>query len=295
MDKFVTDQAEGLRRLLGRGGPHVIAVAGGSDGLGRTTTVINLAAALTGQGKNVVVVDEWCGVLSVSEVMGGSDSLASVARGELPVAEAVARHAPGFGVLAAPLAGQRWLAGAPLTRLLSGHADIVLVDAQLDVDGALSPLATQAHDLMVVMRVEPQAITDAYACVKRLHFAHAVGQLRVLINCVESQAEAKTVFDNLAGVASRYLNVALEHAGCITADPYMPRAQGLARCIVDAFPSTAAARDYRQLAAALQYWPIRPALSARGGPGGAPEPASGYAGRQQQGDVPVQRTSAQHA
>jgi flagellar biosynthesis protein FlhG len=43
----------------------------------------------------------------------------------------------------------------------------------------------------------------------------------------------------------------------------MARALELSRCVVDAFPSTPAARDYRHLAAELQYWPMRPAMSSR--------------------------------
>ena len=39
------DQAEGLRRLLGQGSPHIITVVSGSMGAGKTSTVINLAVA----------------------------------------------------------------------------------------------------------------------------------------------------------------------------------------------------------------------------------------------------------
>jgi flagellar biosynthesis protein FlhG len=49
----------------------------------------------------------------------------------------------------------------------------------------------------------------------------------------------------------------------------MPRALQLSRCIVEAFPSTAAARDFRHVAAELPHWPMRPALCARGA-GAAP-------------------------
>ncbi|WP_322058875.1 MinD/ParA family protein [Paraburkholderia sp. J63] len=298
MDKFVIDQAEGLRRLLAREGSRVIAVTGGPGSPGRTTVAINLAAALTAQGKDVLVIDECLGPRSVSALLGGvrgaSDVLglssgnragnlagnfAALMRGEMTLDAAVGRHALGFGVLAAPGEHRAQYTGAQLdtqlSKLLAGPADFVLIDAQLDADGALSPLAMHAHDVLIVMRVTAQAITDAYACMKRLHFAHAIGQFRVLANHVESIPEAQAVFENLAGVASRYLTVSLESAGSVAADPYMPRALQLSRCIVDAFPSTAAARDFRRVAAELPHWPMRPALSASGGARVAPaEPAS---------------------
>ena len=159
--------------------------------------------------------------------------------------------------------------------MLEGPADIVLIDAQLDRSGHLSALAMQAHDLMIVTRVAGQAITDAYACMKRLHYAHGIAQFRVLVNHVQSITDARTAFDNLAGVAGRYLTVSLENAGCIAADARMARALELSRCVVDAFPSTPAARDYRHLAAELQYWPMRHSHIVAAPLGGARDSNSG--------------------
>jgi ATPases involved in chromosome partitioning len=61
LDKYISDQAEGLRRLLAKSGSRVLAVTGGSAGVGCTTTVVNLAAALAQQGKDVLVIDECLG------------------------------------------------------------------------------------------------------------------------------------------------------------------------------------------------------------------------------------------
>lgn len=289
MDKFVSDQAEGLRRLLARSGPRVIAVTGGPVGVGCTTVVVNLAAALAQQGKDVLVIDECVGDGSVNATLGGlrgAGNVSDVMRGEMPLDDAVARHALGFSVLSASRNNREGHTVQQFNALLGGSADIVLIDAQLDEQGHLSPLAREAHDVMIVARVSAQAITDAYACMKRLHYAHAIAQFRVLANHVQSVADAHTTFANLAGVAGRYLAVALEDAGCIAADARMARALELSRCVVDAFPSTPAARDFRHLAAELQYWPMRPAMSSR-----TPGTASATVTAAQHADQP----SAQHA
>jgi flagellar biosynthesis protein FlhG len=264
LDKLVSDQAEGLRRLLARSGSRVIAVTGGSLGAGCTATVMNLAVALAQQGKDVLVIDECLGDKSVSAMLGsvrGAGNFAAVMRGEMTLDEAALRHALGFSVLAASRAHREGYGAAQFSAVLHGSADIVLIDAQLDQQGHLSALALQAHDVMIVTRMAAQAITDAYACMKRLHYVHAIAQFRVLVNHVQSVEDARTAFANLAGVAGRYLAVALEDAGCIAADARMARAEELSRCVVDAFPSTPAARDFRHLAAELQYWPMRPAMS----------------------------------
>lgn len=262
----MADQAEGLRRLLKRNGSRVFAVTGGPAGVGCTTTVVNLAAALAQQGKDVLVIDECLGEKSVSAMLGGmrgAGNFAAVLRGETTLDDAAARHALGFSVLTASRDDCAGHTAAQSGVVLRGSADIVLIDAQLDQHGQLSPLARQAHDVMIVTRVAAQAITEAYACMKRLHYAHATAQFRVLVNHVHSVDDARTAFVNLAGVAGRYLTVALEDAGCIAADARMARALELSRCVVDAFPSTPAARDFRHLAAELQYWPMRPAMSSQ--------------------------------
>ncbi|WP_061165863.1 MinD/ParA family ATP-binding protein [Caballeronia hypogeia] len=269
MDKFVLDQAEGLRRLLTRAGARVVAIVGGPAGIGCTSAVVNLGAALAVHGKDVLVIDEHSNAGSAGRLAGIEDAgaLASVMSGRRALADAVQRTPFGFSLIAAPRDERISHDAAQCRALLDGPADIVLIDAQLDRHGALSSLAAQAHDFLIVTRVAASAITEAYACMKRLHYAHAIGQFRVLINHVQNPADAAVAFDNLSGVASRYLAVSLVQAGYVSEDARVARAKDLSRCAVEAFPATAAARDYRAIAAELLHWPMRPApyMRAAGG------------------------------
>jgi flagellar biosynthesis protein FlhG len=271
LDKFVLDQAEGLRRLLTRAGSRVVAVTGGPSGIGCTSAVANLGAALSIHGKDVLVIDERRNAGSISGMLGLHDTgaLASVISGRRLLQDAVTRTPLGFSLLAAPRDERISHDAAQCRALLDGPADIVLIDTQLDRHGALSSLAAQANDFLIVTRVAAAAITEAYACMKRLHYAHAIGQFRVLLNHVQNAADAAVAFDNLSGVASRYLAVSLVHAGYVAEDARVARARDLARCAVDAFPATPAARDYRQIAAELLHWPMRPAQCSRTGAAGA--------------------------
>jgi flagellar biosynthesis protein FlhG len=184
--------------------------------------------------------------------------------GRRTLTDAITRTSFGFSLISAPRDERISHDAAQCRALLDGPADIVLIDTQLDRNGALSALAAQAHDFLMVTRVAASAITEAYACMKRMHYAHAIGQFRVLINHVQDPADAAIAFDNLSGVASRYLAVSLVQAGYVSEDARVARAKELSRCAVEAFPATAAARDYRRIAAELLFWPMRPAPYVRG-------------------------------
>ena len=211
----VTDQADGLRRLMAGNPGRRVAVLG-SDAADVTCVALNLAAALVQQGQDLLLLDERQGVQTAS----------------------------------APRA-----------------ARLVLVQAMLDQNGALSPLAAQADHLVVVLRANAASIKDAYVCIKRLHHAHALQRLRVLVYGVVDAAEAQRILGNLAHTGSRYLAVALESAGWVRADPLLAQAQHLNLPVVEAFKASPAALDFRQIAADLLQWPQLVA------PGRSPIPA----------------------
>ena len=103
----VTDQAEGLRRLLVCNRTQVITVVGGKAGVGRTSAAINLAAALAHSGKNVLVLDENHAPNNLPGCLGLSakHDLLDVARGKCKLRDAVLTDR-GFGILPAARAMQ---------------------------------------------------------------------------------------------------------------------------------------------------------------------------------------------
>lgn len=204
--KVVTDQADGLRRLMAGSPGRLVAVVGSGPTVGATCVTLNLAAALMQQGKDVMLLDERSG--------------------------------------APPTPVQR-------------EGRLVLIDAVLDKDGALSPLAAQADHVLVVLQPNVASITASYVCIKRLHYAHALQRLRVLVNHATDAAEAQRILVNLALTGSRYLALALEPAGCVRADPRLSQAQRLNLTVVEAFQASPAALDFRQIASDLLQWPWR--------------------------------------
>lgn len=132
---------------------------------------------------------------------------------------------------------------------------LVLVNAVLNSDGALSPLAASADHILVVCAAGSEAITQTYLCIKKLHYAHALARLRVLVSEAADPAQARRLLANLASTGSRYLGMALEPAGFVRADPFLAQARRLNLTVVQAFGTSAAARDFLQIASDLVNWP----------------------------------------
>ncbi|WP_431273506.1 flagellar biosynthesis protein FlhG [Variovorax ureilyticus] len=236
MSKLVADQADGLRRLLAHTPTRVIAIAGMSRGDGATTTTMNLAAALVHQGKDVLLIDEQ-----------DSDHASAGALWRIDVPGVAAEC--GVEVLPASHAS-----ADPRTLR---HGGVVLIDAALDDEGRLSPLAQRADELVLALQPNAASITAAYAGIKRLHYAHGLRQLRFLVNRASGAGEAQKIMTNLANTGSRYLAVSLEPAGWVHADAHHADARRLGLTVVEAFPASPAAVDFRRIAADVLRWPWR--------------------------------------
>ena len=260
MSARVTDQADGLRRLLGQAPVRVVAVAGMGPGAGATTAAMSLGAALAQQGKDVLLLDEHHPKgRSVCDVwaLGPRGTLGDVASRRLRIDQAAANAVCGVQVLPAS-------PGATIDPRTLWPRGIVLVDAAFDDEGRLSPLAQGADELLLVLQPHPAAITSAYAGIKRLHRAHALKQLRFLLNGVADAGTAQQVMHNLAQAASRYLALSLLPVGWVRTDPWLADAARLRQTVVEAFPASAAAVDFRAIADDMGRWtwrtPARPAV-----------------------------------
>lgn len=258
MSKIVADQADGLRRMLARTPTRILAFTSMLRGMGVTSVVMNLAAALAQQGRQVLLLDEHHPAPeSIGRLWGveSAGSLADVTAQRMTCEEAAAHAACGVRVLPA-----LDCVDAIDPQLLQPH-QVVLIDARLDTAGNLSPLARVAGELVVVLRSDPTAITATYAGIKRLHYAHALKQLRFVLNGIAHEEGAQRIAHNMAQVGSRYLGVSLESAGWVRTDARLAGARRQRQSVVEAFPASPSAEDMRRIADDMGHWPWRPATS----------------------------------
>jgi flagellar biosynthesis protein FlhG len=259
------DQAAGLRRLLARTVTPVVTVAGGRAGLGATSLVVNLAATLARDGKDVLVLDENMAHDNVANSLALRPryDLLHAVRGDKSLREVM--HVPVRGMQVLPVARAMQelskLATAEHERLLAcvGEAslgmDAVLVDGSVAggrfVSGSLAP----DQPLLVVINATASALTESYALIKRMTLLEGRRDFDIVASKVRDAAEAKAVFGNLAEVARRHLGVRVEYWGHIPVDEKLKRATQLCRPVVEAFPQAPSAQAFADLGRRLMSLP----------------------------------------
>ena len=238
------DQASGLRRLFGTRAPQVVAFASGRESCGRTTLLVQTAAALAAAGHGVVIVDENPAPNNAISAFGltARYDLMHAIRGERSLRQVTMPAAPLVRIVPAARAARELdhADSAGLTQLaaclreMQRGAGFVLIDCAARRGGHLSPLALAARHLAVVVAAHGSAITHAYALIKHMAQERGRDGFQVVITRARAVAEARAIFDNMKRVAKEHLGVRLDFLGA----SMVPVTEHLADALVTRLPPT---------------------------------------------------------
>lgn len=227
-------------------GAFVLAVASGKGGVGKTTTTVNLGAALAADGYDVAVVDVDLGMANLAGLVGVDPqaTLHDVLAGKAPLKAACydaygTTVVPGSTVLEA-------FADADARRLervvrdLERDHQVVLLDAGAGLSHDIAAAIDAADGVLLVATAELSSLTDA-------------GKTGRLVEKLEKPVVGAVftrtgggAFDDVEGIAA-----ALGTTNAVTAS--IPRDENVRRSIrrgvpvVDLEPDTPASRAYRRL------------------------------------------------
>jgi flagellar biosynthesis protein FlhG len=253
---FGSDQAEGLRRMLGGPKPRVFTFFSATPAEEKGAMLVNLGASLLQSGSNVLLLDACRttrGITSGIAALRGRNLL-QVARRECEVGDIIQQMPQGFSVATLmpngqpPAADPRMMHGLDdAFEELTTQADILVVDAELNDDDTFPIPALTSSEIVVQVSTSPESITSAYAIIKRVNSQLGKRPFSVLVTGA-SDKEAQVVYKNMAQAANRYLSVKLNSLGSVPADEHLTRASRLGRAVVDAFPLAGASVAFRRLA-----------------------------------------------
>ena len=242
-------------------GPRVVAVTSGKGGVGKTNVVANLAFCLSEIGLKVVVLDADFGLANIDVLLGLAPRfhLGHVLFGNKSLADIMVQGPRGIRIIPASSGLQKLseLTTAQKNYLMKSFADLdcdtdyFLIDTAAGISNNVVHFLLAAQEVIVVSAPEPTAIVDAYAVVKILLSEDPEKNIRLLVNSVRSEEEAREVFRQINSVVKRFLNREVFYLGHVERDPHVAQAVRSQVLVAQCFPEAPAGRCFRRLAHAM--------------------------------------------
>jgi len=152
----------------------LITITSGKGGVGKTTTAINLGAALNSFGKEVIIVDANLTTPNVGLHLGAPIvpvNLNHVMQGKAKVTDAIYEHESGTKIIPSSLSIKELRKVnheklKDVAKRLRGMADFVILDSAAGLGLEASSSIEAADELIVVTNPEITAVTDALKTAK---------------------------------------------------------------------------------------------------------------------------------
>lgn len=266
MADFRGDQASGLRRLLGSGTQlQVVSFVAGCEGVGCSVAVANIGTALARLGKEVLILDEHSSIDDIASTFGlmARKDLLHVIERKHALAEVLLQPLPGLSILPAAKAANKLgkLTLGQQQALFDAMAglerpiDVILIDTSVKHPLGFSPLGLAAQEVVVALSGSSASITEAYSLIKKVSHSFARRNFRILVNKVRTNGDARSIFENIAQVATQRGIARLDYVGAVPVDEALRQAALVCRPVVLQAPESVAAQAYRDIASDMLYWP----------------------------------------
>lgn len=153
---------------------RILTVISGKGGVGKTTTVSNLGAALMEKGKNVIILDANVTTPNLSLHLGipfYPVTIHDVLKKDYDINSAIYEHSSGLRIVPASLSVGA-MEGVDVKKLervlwnLLGQADIIIVDAAAGLGREAQAAIDVADELLIVTNPDLPSVTDALKTIK---------------------------------------------------------------------------------------------------------------------------------
>jgi len=241
---------------------HLIAVASGKGGVGKTWFSICLSQALTKQGKKVLLIDGDLGLANIDIQLGlmTKHSLNDVIEGKLGLEHIIERHEESGIYVAAGNSGQGSLSNLPVQSLhnlliqikkVVKNYDNVIIDLGAGIDRTVRFVAANADTSIVVTNDEPTSLTDAYAFIKLSHASGHSANIQTIVNLAANAKEGENTYNTLLKACTNFLKITPPLLGIIRQDTKVREAIKAQTPFLTRFPNSEAAQDIEKIAQEL--------------------------------------------
>ena len=235
---------------------RVIAIISGKGGVGKTTTAINLGAALNKLKKEVIIVDLNLNTPNIGIHLGAPIvpvTLNHVLKGKASIEEAIYEHASGTKIVPSSLSikeitnfNTKRIPG--IIKQLKGMADFVILDSAAGFSEEAMATIEAGEEIIIVTNAEMPAVTDS---LKAVRVANEMGKEIKGVIVTRHRDEGYEM--SLASIKSMLENPII---GLIPEDIAVKKALNKRDAVVHTHPKSKAARKYMEIAARIAGIPM---------------------------------------
>lgn len=238
--------------------PHVIGVASGKGGVGKTTVTTHLASAMVNAGKRVLVLDADMGLANAQIAFGmrAKYNIQHVLHGEKTLQEILLQTPQGVW-LAPGASGSRDMASlgpAEIAHLIEAfddvadQFDVLLVDIAAGISTLVTTFLTACQRRIIVVKDEPASIADAYGLIKVMVNELGLDEIYLLPNMVKSQAHGWQLYKRFNDICLRFLNQPVAYLTSVEADDEVSSERAKYQRVVTLSELSGTPRDFVRLA-----------------------------------------------
>jgi len=230
---------------------RVIGCISSKGGVGKTTSAINLAAALNHFGKSVTLVDANLTAPNIGIYLGvpiPPSTIHDALRGKKDGREVLYNHKSGIKLVAGSISLKDAKKADPhrlghVLRDLEGHSDFIIVDGSPGLGRESNAVMRVLNEVIVVTNPEMPGVTDALKTVKlcKEHRKDILGVLVTKTNVKNADMSLKSIQEILE----------VPVLGVIPEDRAVKYALANKETVVHSYPKSAASVQYKKLAADL--------------------------------------------
>ncbi len=244
-------------------GARIVAVTSGKGGVGKTNLTVNLAIAMSMEGKRVLVIDADFGMANVDVVLGtvSKHHLMHLLQNDITLDDVIVHGPYGVNYISGGSAIERAVEFTPAERQIlleklgacGDIADVILIDTGAGLGQNVIEFILAADEVVLVTTPEPTALTDAYAVMKAYNTHARIKNMKLVVNRIYDEREGQDVTAKLRRTAERFLSMRLPSLGYIYEDRNVMNAVKKQAPLLIAYPNTLAARCVHAVAQGILY------------------------------------------
>lgn len=237
-----------------------IAIAGGTDGVGKTNTCVNAALEINRRDFRTCVLNADFGLAGIDVLLGIHSEITfdDFIYGDKRLDETVFHSSIGIDIITGSSDIEKItnLEKDKISALITSFShlkdyDYFLIDTSSGISRGVISFCLASSETIVVITSEPASLTTAYNLLKVMSSSGYKKTVKVLVNNCESMPLSRRTYLRFETIVDKHLNIRIAPAGIVLSDPNIGLATEQQKPILNLFPNSIGSQCIRTMVSTL--------------------------------------------